>query len=126
MLPLLKTDLVDIMLAVANGSLDRVKVEWSSDACVGVVLASGGYPTDYQTGFPITGLNSLDKDIMVFHAGTRLDSGRVVTSGGRVLSVVATGQTLNEAREKVYNNITRISFEGCHYRKDIGVVKQPG
>jgi phosphoribosylamine--glycine ligase len=126
MLPLLKTDLVDIMLAVANGSLDRVKVEWSSDACVGVVLASGGYPTDYQTGFPITGLNSLDKDIMVFHAGTRLDSGRVVTSGGRVLSVVATGQTLNEAREKVYNNITRISFEGCHHRKDIGVVKQPG
>jgi len=122
-LPLLKTDLVDIMLGVINGELDRIKVEWSDDACVGVVMASGGYPAGYQTGFPITGLDALDKDIMVFHAGTRLDSGRVVTSGGRVLSVVATGKTLNEAREKVYNNITRINFEGCHYRNDIGVVK---
>ncbi len=123
MLPLLKTDLVDIMLAVINGELDQIEVEWSEEACVGVVMASGGYPGSYKTGFPITGLDTLDEDIMVFHAGTRLDSGRVVTSGGRVLTVVATGKTLNEAREKAYNNITRINFAGCHYRKDIGVTK---
>jgi phosphoribosylamine--glycine ligase len=125
MLPLLKTDLVEIMLAVINGNLNRIDVAWSADACVGVVIASGGYPGSYKTGFPISGLNNMDKDIMIFHAGTKLDSGsgQMVTSGGRVLSVVATGKTLAEAREKVYNNITRIHFEGCHYRKDIALVK---
>jgi len=125
MLPLLKTDLIDIMLAVINGNLDEIKVEWSGDACVGVVMASGGYPGSYQTGFPITGLDTPDRDILVFQAGTRLDaeSGKVLTSGGRVLTVVATGKTLTEARERVYSNITRIGFEGCHYRKDIALVK---
>ena len=125
MLPLLKTDLVDIILAVINGDLDQIKVEWSEDACVGVVMASGGYPGSYKTGFLITGLDNLDRDILVFHAGTRLDSGtgQVLTNGGRVLTVVATGKTLNEARGKVYNNIHRIQFEGCHYRRDIGVIK---
>ena len=125
MLPLLKTDLVDIMLAVVNGSLKQTKVKWSQDACVGVVMASGGYPGSYQTGFPISGLDTLDRDILVFQAGARLEpaTGKIVTSGGRVLTVVATGKTLTEAREKVYSNITRISFEGCHYRKDIALVK---
>jgi phosphoribosylamine--glycine ligase len=125
MLPLLKTDLVEIMLAVINGNLHQIDMKWSADACVGVVMASGGYPGSYQTGFPISGLNNLDKDILIFHAGTRLDSGsgQVVTSGGRVLTVVATAKTLAEAREKVYNNIPRIHFEGCHYRKDIALVK---
>jgi len=123
--PLLKTDLVDIILAVINGNLNQIDVEWSGDACVGVVMASGGYPGSYQTGFPITGLDSLDRDILVFQAGTRLDSesGQVVTSGGRVLTVVTTGKTLTEAREKVYSNITRIHFERCHYRGDIALVK---
>jgi phosphoribosylamine--glycine ligase len=122
-LPLLQTDLVDIMLAVNDNKLDKLKVEWSRDACVGVVMASGGYPGSYKTGFPISGLDDLDKNIMVFHAGTRLEGGRVVTSGGRVLAVVARGKTLPEAREKVYNNISRINFEGCHYRKDIALIK---
>ena len=121
-LPLLKTDLVDIMLAVINGSLDRMVIEWSEQACVGVVLASGGYPGKYRTGFAISGLEDVDKDIMIFHAGTKPDSGRVVTGGGRVLSVVATGKTLAVARGKVYNNIKRISFEDCYYRKDIALV----
>jgi phosphoribosylamine--glycine ligase len=124
-LPLLKTDLVDIMLAVINGSLDRMNIEWSQDACVGVVMASAGYPGSYETGFPITGLNNLDKDIVVFHAGTRVGSerGQVLTNGGRVLTVVATSQTIAQAREKVYGNIPRIHFAGCHYRKDIALVK---
>ncbi len=124
-LPRLKTDLVDIMLAVINNNLDRINIEWSEDACVGVVMASAGYPGSYKTGFPITGLNDLDKDIVVFHAGTKLGSeGEVLTSGGRVLTVVATGKTIAEAREKVYANIPRIHFEGCHYRKDIAEIKR--
>ncbi len=124
-LPLLKSDLVEILLAVIGGNLDQIKVEWSDEACVGVVMASGGYPGSYKTGFPIKGLNSLDKDILVFHAGTKLDSeGKVVTSGGRVLTVVALGKTIAEAREKVYNNLPRISFENCHYRKDIAKIKE--
>ena len=124
-LPRLKTDLVDIMLAVINNKLDQINIEWSEDACVGVVMASAGYPGSYKTGFSITGLNDLDKDIVVFHAGTKLGStGEVLTNGGRVLTVVATGKTIAEAREKVYANIPRIHFEGCHYRKDIAEMKR--
>jgi phosphoribosylamine--glycine ligase len=123
-LPLLKTDLTDIMLAVADNRLAQMKVEWSEDACVGVVMASGGYPGSYKTGFAISGLDGVDKDILIFHAGTKIESGQVLTSGGRVLAVVATGKTLAEAREKVYKNIPRIRFEGCHYRKDIALIKQ--
>jgi phosphoribosylamine--glycine ligase len=119
-LPLIETDLVDIMLAVSDNRLDQVEVEWSNDACVGVVMASGGYPGSYKTGLPISGLDELDKDIVVFHAGTKLgDGGEILTSGGRVLTVMARGKTLNEAREKVYANVPRIKFEGCHYRQDI-------
>lgn len=121
-LPRLKTDLADIMLAVANGSLGQINVEWSEDACIGVVMTSAGYPDSYKTGFPISGLDKLDKDIMVFHAGTKLESGQVFTSGGRVLTVVATGKTIAQAREKVYANIGRIHFDGCHYRKDIAKI----
>jgi phosphoribosylamine--glycine ligase len=125
-LPRLKSDLVDIALAVISGNLDKVEIEWSVDACVGVVMASAGYPGSYKTGFPISGLDSLDKDIMVFHAGTKLDSasGKVLTNGGRVLTVVAMGKTLDEAREKVYANIPWIQFEGCHYRRDIALIKE--
>jgi phosphoribosylamine--glycine ligase len=123
-IPLLETDLVDIMLAVVDNKLGEIDVAWSEDACVGVVMASGGYPGSYKTGFPITGLDDLDKDILVFHAGTKLGSnGEVLTSGGRVLTVVATGKNLAEAREKVYANIPKIHFEGCHYRKDIALIK---
>ena len=113
------------MLAVINGNLDQINVEWSEDACVGVVMASSGYPGSYKTGFPISGLDNLDKDITVFHAGTKIGSepGQVLTNGGRVLTLVAMGKTLAEAREKVYDNISRIYFEGCHYRKDIAEIK---
>jgi len=123
-LPLLKSDLVDIMLAVVDNKLGQINVEWSDGACVGVVMASGGYPASYKTGFVISGLDEVDKDILVFHAGTRLESGQVLTNGGRVLTVVATGKNLAEAREKVYKNIPRIQFDGCHYRKDIAKIKE--
>jgi len=121
LLPRLKTDLLEILLAVVNNRLEGTVVEWSDEACVGVVLASGGYPGPYKTGFPIEGLDEVDPDVQVFHAGTkRRDDGVVVTAGGRVLTVVATGATLTEAREKAYRNVERIRFQGVHYRRDIG------
>lgn len=124
-LPRLKTDLVDIMMAVVNNELMKTTIEWGREASVGVVMASAGYPGNYKTGFPISGLNSLDKGILVFHAGTKQGSapGQIVTNGGRVLAVVATGKTIAEARDKVYNNVARIHFEGACYRKDIALVR---
>ncbi len=119
-LPRLKTDLVEIMLAVISSTLNKIKVEWEDDACVSVVMASGGYPGKYQTGQPITGLEKADKDITVFHAGTKVGkSGEILTAGGRVLNVTATGKTIAEARQKVYDNLPRIYFAGAHYRRDI-------
>ncbi len=119
-LPRLKTDLLDIITAVLDKKLDKINLEWHEEACVGVVLASGGYPGKYKTGLPIIGLDELDKDIMVFHAGTKPGpKGEVLTSGGRVLTIAALGKNLAEARQKVYNNIVKIRFEGCYYRKDI-------
>jgi phosphoribosylamine--glycine ligase len=121
-LPLLKTDLVDILVAVVQGNLDQVKIEWSPEACVGVVVASGGYPGSYKTGFPIQGIASVNKDVLVFHAGTRLGNGSIIyTDGGRVLTVVGVGQDVAEAREKVYRSVGNIYFEGCYYRKDIAL-----
>ena len=117
-IPRLNTDLVEIILAVIERKLNKMKIEWSNEACVGVVMASGGYPGKYKTGFPITGLDKLDRDILVFHAGTTVKEG-AVTNGGRVLTVVAKGKTLTDARARVYANIPRIHFEGCHYRRDI-------
>jgi phosphoribosylamine--glycine ligase len=124
-LPRLKTDLLDIIMAVIKGKLNQINIECSDDACVGVVMASGGYPGSYRTGLPINGLLDIDKDVMVFHAGTKVGSvpWEVLTNGGRVLTVVAMGKTIAQAREKVYDNISRISFDGCHYRKDIALFK---
>jgi len=119
-LPRLRTDLVDILLAIVDNRLGEVAVEWNNDTCVGVVMASAGYPGSYHTGFPITGLDKLDKEIIVFHAGTKLgENSQVYTDGGRVLTVTATGKNMAEARAKVYQNLPCINFDGCHYRKDI-------
>ena len=122
-LPRLKTDLVDVMMAVIEGKLDRVKIEIRQEACVAVVLASGGYPGKYQTGLPITGVDNVDKDVLVFHAGTKLGPrGELLTNGGRVLAVTALGRSMDEAREKAYANISRIKFAGCQFRKDIAKI----
>jgi len=126
-LPLLKTDLVDILMAVIQGNLDQLDIEWSGDACVGVVMSSAGYPGSYKTGFPIfvakPQISALaEKDVLIFHAGAKLgDDGIIYTDGGRVLTVVGTGKDMAEAREKVYRNLHNIHFEGCYYRKDIAL-----
>ena len=120
LLPRLRSDLFEICDAVAANRLADVDVEWSDEATVGVVMASGGYPDTYETGFPISGLDAVEEDAQVFIAGAqRTDDGAVVTSGGRVLCIVASGATIAEARERAYDNVRRISFEGAHYRTDI-------
>ena len=125
LLPRLKSDLLEICWAVANGTLADAEVDWSTDACVGVVMASGGYPDDYQTDFEIAGLNSMEQGVLVFHAGTkRGDDGEVLTAGGRVLTVVATAPTLLEARAKAYRNVQHIHFTRAHYRRDIAAPSQ--
>jgi phosphoribosylamine---glycine ligase len=122
-LPRLKSDLLELVLGVTNGDLPSARPSWTDEACVGVALASGGYPGKYQTGYPITGLGDVDRDIVVFHAATRKGpDGQTLTNGGRVLTVVGRGKTLKEAKEKVYANVSRIHFEGCHYRRDIAQV----
>lgn len=122
-LPLLRTDLVDIVQAVVDGALHKINIEWSRDACVGVVMASQGYPGNYKTGFPISGLADVDPDVQVFHAGTASQNGKVVTAGGRVLTVAAAASDYTGARQKVYRNLPKIAFEGCQYRRDIGIIK---
>ena len=120
LLPRLRSDLLEIMLAVVNGTLHSVDVRWSDDASVTVMLASAGYPGPYETGVPIDGLDDVDPDVTVSHAGTRHDAtGRFVTAGGRVLGVTATAPTMADARAKAYRNVERIHFDGMHYRRDI-------
>lgn len=120
-LPRLVSDLADIMLAVArgNGELADVEIAWSEQAAVCVVLASGGYPGAYRKGLPIGGLDDV-RDSLVFHAGTDAVDGHVVTAGGRLLGVTGVGSDLEHARAKAYGDVERISFEGMHFRTDIG------
>jgi len=142
-LPLLKTDLLDVVNAVLDGRLDQQTIEWDGKACCGVVLASEGYPGGYLAGLPITGLDDLEDGVLVFQGGTKMGPmpappdpfaklkkelmieseapSTVLTSGGRVLTVVASGGTMAEARDKAYRNIGRIQFRGCHYRHDIAL-----
>ena len=119
-LPMLKTDLMEIFEAVVDERLDEVNIEWEEGACVCLVLASGGYPEKYEKGKEIV-FGDLDKDVTVYHAGTAEKDGKIVTSGGRVLGVVAKGKDVEEARKKAYANAEKISFDGMYFRKDIGV-----
>ena len=136
----LDSDLLEIFMAVTENRLSDMEIKWKDERAVCVVLASGGYPGSYEKGRLISGLDSVDEDVMVFHAGTKfapmpegskcaectddcdIKTGSVVTSGGRVLGVTAVGNTHEEARAKAYDNAKRISFEGMQYRNDIGKI----
>lgn len=119
-LPRLKTDLYDIFNACIDGTLDKIDIEWKDEACVCVILASGGYPESYKKGVEIS-INDIDEDIMLFHSGTKMADGKLVTNGGRVIGVVAEGKDIDQAREKAYKNVEKIKFDGAFYRKDIGI-----
>ena len=135
-LPLLTSDPLDLLLACAEGNLDRVQVRWETKNYVGIVMVSGGYPGRYQTGFEISGLNrdGLDEggpeDTMVFHAGTKLGAGGLssppLTAGGRVLTVVGGGETIELARARAYRRLEQISFDGARWRRDIGSAANQG
>lgn len=119
LMPRLETDLFDIAQAAAEGRLDEIDIRWSEQAAVGVVLASGGYPATYKMAYAIEGLDAVDDDVLVFHAGTKEDDRGIVTNGGRVLTVVAMGATVAEARAKAYENVERIHFADMQFRRDI-------
>ena len=121
-LPLLETDLADIFRAVVDVELEQLPITFARRAAVSVVMASGGYPGPYQVGYPISGLEAASKldAVAVFHAGTEMVGNETVTAGGRVLSVTATGESFAEARERCYEAVGRIHFEGAQFRTDIG------
>ena len=121
-LPRLKTDLCDIFNAVVDGTLDKINIEWTDDACVCVVMASGGYPESYEKGKEIT-IGDIADNILIFHAGTAIKDGKLVTSGGRVLGVTAMGKDIHEARAKAYEAVSKIHFDGAFFRRDIGIKK---
>ena len=117
----LKSDLVPILLATIDGTLEETEPEWDERPAVCVVMASGGYPGHYEKGRPISGLEEAGRmeDVVVFHAGTRMLEGEVVTNGGRVLGVTALGDTIAEAKERAYEAVSKIHFQGAYFRTDI-------
>ncbi|HBG8549223.1 TPA: phosphoribosylamine--glycine ligase [Clostridioides difficile] len=116
----LETDLHEIMEAILDNKLKDIEINYSDEEAVCVMLTSGGYPDSYEKGKIITGLENLDDDIVVFHSGTKMLDGNLVTNGGRVIGITAKSVTVKDAAEKVYENIKKINFEGMHYRTDIG------
>ena len=121
-LPRLQTDLVTAMQAVIDGELEKVKLSWDSKSCVCVVASSGGYPGPYKKGMKIEGIDGLKnkEGVVVFHAGTKEENSKIVTNGGRVLGISALGENIEEAINNTYDAVDKISFEGMHYRRDIG------
>lgn len=120
-LSLLESDLMDILLACRNGTLDQLDIRWKDAAACCLVMASGGYPEAYRTGYPITGLEEAGNTATIFHAGTKLGpDGTIVTSGGRVLGVTAVGGDLDAAIGAAYRSAQHISFTDAHVRTDIG------
>lgn len=119
-LPLLKTDLTDICLAILDGKLKDLKIEWKDEFAVCVVLASGGYPGKFHSGFEIKGLENVKAEkTIVFHAGTKSENGKIITAGGRVLGITSMAGNVSDAIKKVYDEVKLVSFENMHYRKDI-------
>jgi phosphoribosylamine--glycine ligase len=118
----LKSDLFEVMLAVAEGELERVQLQWDPRPALCVVASSRGYPGKYTTGVPISGIDQADalRDVKVFHSGTARRDGRLVTDGGRVLGVTAIGDTIAAAYKRAYDALKLIQFDGMHYRTDIG------
>lgn len=121
-LPRLKTDLVDIMFAVIDQKLDKIKVEWDDRVALCVSVVSGGYPVRYSTGYEIQGIEKMSNDIIVFHAGTSCRSGKYITNGGRIFNIVALKDNFKEASERIYEEINKLYFKDIHYRKDIGEI----
>ena len=118
-LPRLETDLIALLEAAARGELAEASGSWTSRSSVGVVLASRGYPGTYATGYPIEGLGTIEREVLVFHAGAAADPSGYVTAGGRVLTLVALGESMAEAKDRAYRNVDRVRFQGMTFRRDL-------
>jgi phosphoribosylamine--glycine ligase len=127
LLPRMKSDLLPLLEATIDGTIANCAIEWDTRAAVTVVLASAGYPGKYETGKTISGLEDAARlqDVQIFHAGTKRDGSEIKTAGGRVLAVAALGSTLEAARDRAYEAVSRIHFENCHYRRDIALSAVP-
>jgi phosphoribosylamine---glycine ligase len=119
-LPLLETDLLDILMASLSGELENVEVKWKDKSAVCVIMSSAGYPGPFENGQVIKGLGEVTYPTIVFHAGTTAKDGEIITNGGRVLGITAIGDHLKETRELAYQSVEKVSFKGAHYRTDIG------
>src|SRR5438105_11412231 len=122
-LPRMKSDLLPLLIATIEGGLENVAIKFDSRVAVTVILASSGYPGKYETGKPIAGLENAGQsaDVQIFHAGTKRQDGKTVTSGGRVLAITALGDSVTQARQRAYTVINQIHFDGCHFRRDIAL-----
>ncbi len=121
-IPRLNSDIVDLFLKTIDGTLEEEDLIWNPNPCMTVVLTSEGYPSEYKKGFEISGVEKLDEFITPFHNGTSFENDKLLTGGGRVLSITYIAKDLEEARNKIYENIEKIKFSGMHYRKDIGKI----
>lgn len=122
LMPRLNCDLVDIIEKSIDGNLEKSHIIWKDEVCITVVATSKGYPGDYEKGYEITGIENLDKSIILFHNGTKNCEENLVTNGGRVMSITSLGNTMDEARSNIYTNVNKIQFNGIYYRKDIGQI----
>ncbi len=125
LMPMIKGDILPVLAGAATGKLGNAQLEIEEGSCVGVILASAGYPGDYEKGKVIKGLEDLDSDTLIFHSGTNNEDGKLLTAGGRVLAVVCRGRDMSTVLNKVYQEIEKIEFEGMHYRRDIGIKAMP-
>ena len=123
-IPRLKSDIVGLFLKVIDGTLGERDLYWDEKSCLTVVLTSKGYPVAYEKGYEISGLNNLGESIIVFHNGTKYNADKLITNGGRVLSITSLGENLASARENIYKNINKVKFDGICYRNDIGAMRQ--
>ena len=122
LIPRLESDIVDIFEKTIDGKLTKEDLIWTDKKCVTVVATSGGYPGKYEKGKEITGIDDLDDDIILFHNGTKRVDGKLYTNGGRVLSITALADTIEQSKDRIYKNIDKVYFEGMYFRKDIGKI----
>ena len=120
LMPRLDVDIIDLFEKTIDGSLEEADLKWKEESSLTVIITSKGYPGEFKKGLEIRGIEELDEEIILYHNGTRYEGNNLLTNGGRVLSVTALGESLEEARNKVYSNIDKITFNGMYYRKDIG------
>lgn len=119
LMPRFKSDIVSMFEKTIDASLKEKDLEWDKNHCITVVLTSGGYPSNYDKGFEISGVDKLDQDIILFHNGSKIENDKLVTNGGRVLSITSLGSSIEDTRKSIYANISKLKFNGVYYRKDI-------